>query len=80
MDVIVYIMDIPENLSKHLNHMRVLKSKGKIEKIPEVAYRVYNKKYEKPDLNEGIDKIIEIPFSFKGNDEDAKLFLYHYSF
>ncbi len=78
MSVIVYIMDIPENLSKHLNHMRVMQSHGKIEKIPEVAYRVYNKKYEVPTLNEGIDKIVDVPFMYKGND--TKYFLYHYSF
>jgi len=80
MKVVVYLMDIPENLSKHLNHMRVMKTQGKIEKIPEVAYRVYNKKYEEPSLEEGINKIINVPFSFTGNKENSKLFLYHYSF
>ena len=80
MKVVVYLMDIPENLSKHLNHMRVMKTQGKMEKIPEVAYRVYNKKYEEPSLEEGINKIINVPFSFTGNKENSKLFLYHYSF
>ena len=77
MPVTLYIMDIPENLAKHMSHMRVMKSQGKIEKIPEVAYRVYNKKYEEPGLDEGIDKIIKVPFSFEG---DNKYFFYHYSF
>lgn len=79
MDVTVYVMDIPENLSKHLNHMRVMKSKGKIDKISEVVYRVYNKKYEEPMEEEGIDKIIKIPFSYNDVD-DYKYFMYHYSF
>lgn len=80
MYISVYVMDIPENLSKHLNHMRVMKSEGKIKKIPEVAYRVYNKKYDAPNLDEGIDKIINVPFIFKGDNNDIKLFGYHYSF
>ena len=80
MSISVYLMDMPENLSKHLNHMRVMKTHGKTQKIPEVAYRVYNKKYETPSLGEGIDKIVNIPFSFNGNSDDEKLFLYHYSF
>jgi bifunctional polynucleotide phosphatase/kinase len=77
MIVTVYMMDVPELLSKHLNHMRVMKSNGKIEKIPEVAYRVYNKRYQAPNLDEGIDRIISIPFSFKGNGD---YFMYHYTF
>ena len=77
MPITVYIMDVPEKLAKHMSHMRVMKTEGKVEKIPEVAYRVYNKKYEAPSLNEGIDKIVKVPFSFKGDD---KYFLYHYSF
>ncbi len=75
--VTVYMMDVPELLSKHLNHMRVMKSGGQVEKIPEVAYRVYNKRYQAPNLDEGIDKIINVPFSFKGN---SKYFMYHYTF
>ncbi len=75
----VYLMDIPEILSKHLNHFRVQKSHGKIKKIPEIAYRVYNKRYQEPTLHEGIDQIIKIPFSFNGNKKDIGLFLYRYS-
>ena len=75
--VTVYMMDVPELLSKHLNHMRVMKSSGKVDKIPEVAYRVYNKRYQAPNLDEGIDKIISVPFSYKGKNE---YFMYHYTF
>lgn len=73
MSVTVYLMDIPENLSKHMSHMRVMKGEGN--KIAEVVYRVYNKRYEIPTLDEGIDKIIKIPYVYKG----SKYFKYHYS-
>jgi bifunctional polynucleotide phosphatase/kinase len=79
MYVSIYKMDISENLSKHLEQMRVMKSEGKIKKIPIVAYRMYNKKYEAPNISEGINKIINIPFVFKGNSNDIKLFRYHYN-
>jgi len=75
----VYMMDIPEILSKHLNQFRVQKSQGQIAKIPEIAYRIYNKKYQEPTLHEGIDQIIKIPFSFNSNKNDIKMFLYHYN-
>ena len=76
----VYLMDVPEILCKHLNNYRVEKSKGKIKRIPIIAYRVYNKKYQEPSLDEGIDQIIKIPFSFDGKTkEDVKMFLYHYT-
>lgn len=74
--VIIYVMDISENLSKHLNNMRVMKCEAN--KIPEVAYRVYNKRYEEPTKDEGIDKIIKIPFTYRGNKEDKRYFMYHY--
>lgn len=76
MPVYIYILDIPEKLSKHLNHMRVMK--GEAEKIPEVVYRVYNKRYEEPDVKEeGIEKVVRIPFGYKSGDK--KYFLYHYN-
>lgn len=75
--VSVYILDIPEALSKHLNNVRVMK--GEASKIPDVVYHVYNKKYEEPTLAEGIDKIVKIPFMFRGNSDDKKYFMYHYN-
>lgn len=76
MKVVVYKMDISEALSKHLNHMRVMTDH--IDKVPEVAYRVYNKKYEEPSIDEGIDEIINVPFIYKGINH--KYFNYFYSF
>lgn len=72
----VYLLDMPEKLSKHLNHMRVMK--GEAEKIPEVVYRVYAKRYEEPDVKEeGIEKVVRIPFGYKNGEK--KYFMYHYN-
>ena len=50
------------NLCKHLNDMRLEISQGKINKVPDIAYNVLNKKYSKPELKEGLSKIYTIPF------------------
>lgn len=73
-NVSVYVMDVPERLAKHMNRYRVQTQKKEL--IPEVVYRVFNKKYEEPRKNEGIDKIEHIPFSYRGKHN--KEFLYHY--
>ena len=78
--VTVYLVDIPEILSKHMDHFRVQKSQGELRILPNVVYHVYNKKYEKPIKGEGIDNIVKIPFSFEGTKDDEKIFLHHYSF
>lgn len=76
--VTLYFLDFPEYLSKHLNNFRVQKSKGNIKNLSQIVFRIYNKKFEEPHLNEDINKIIKIPFIFQGNKDDEKLFLYHY--
>ncbi len=53
----------PLNLCKHLNDMRVELGKGTINKVPDIAYNVLNKKYTKPEIKEGFDKIFIIPFT-----------------
>lgn len=72
----VLIMDIPEKLSKHLNYYRTQTKRDKL--IPQVAYNMYNKLYEEPSLDEGIDKVEKIPFVFKGNNRNKKIFMYSY--
>jgi len=51
-----------QEISIHMNHFRCQISKGETGIIPIVVYRIYNKKYQKPLLNEGFSKIIKIPF------------------
>lgn len=70
------------NLCKHLNDMRVEIGKGKITKVPEIAYNVLNKKYSKPELKEGFTEIYTIQFllpDIKNIDLIPKEFYYIYN-
>lgn len=79
-NITVYVVDIPEHLSKHMNHMRVQKTKGDRKIVPIIAYRIYNKKYEEPVKEEGIDKIVKLDFLYQGKSkEDNEQFQYHYN-
>ena len=49
-------------LSKHLNNLRVLVSKGDYGVTPMVAYNMFQKQYQKPSLGEGFSEIKEIGF------------------
>lgn len=61
--------NIPEIISKHLNNYRVQITKGQVKKIPNVVYRVYNKKFDEPTINEftGVDLIIP-QWKFESNN------------
>ena len=52
-------------LSKHLNNVRHLYNNQN--KVPDMVYHIYKKKYQPPSLNEGFDEIINIPFIFDDN-------------
>lgn len=47
-------MNVPIELAKHLNYMRMIKTGSK---IPTLVYNKLNKEYEAPDEGEGIDRI-----------------------
>ena len=49
--------------------------KYKINRIPEIAYNVIIKKYEKPQLDEGFNEIIKLE-AYKPKDLDYLLFYY----
>ena len=53
-------MNIPLLLCKHLNHYRLELYQNKNKLIPTIAYNILNKRYQKPNINEGFDEIIEI--------------------
>uniref|UniRef100_A0A6C0LE65 Zeta toxin domain-containing protein n=1 Tax=viral metagenome TaxID=1070528 RepID=A0A6C0LE65_9ZZZZ len=55
-------VNTPLKLCKHLNDTRVEIGKGSVVKVPDIAYNVLNKKYSKPKLEEGFNKIYIIPF------------------
>ena len=49
-------------LSDHLNYYRMYQTEGKERRIPDVAFRVYEKYYKEPELTEGITKIEHVNF------------------
>ena len=50
-----------------MNHYRCQNSKGMEKLVPIVVYRIYNKYFEYPELSEGFDSIIKIPFSINNS-------------
>jgi len=59
-------LDTPEEISRHLNYLRVHQSHGEKRRIPPVAFGVFNKKFEEPTLDEGFHIIIRKTFPLKG--------------
>jgi bifunctional polynucleotide phosphatase/kinase len=53
-----YIIEINDDLTRHLNYYRTQKSGGKIKLIPDIAYRMYKSKFENPLKSEGFNDII----------------------
>ena len=71
----IYI-DIPTELSHHLNFFRQNQTKGKIRRIPEVAYRTYEKNFEPPDKSEGFTDVQKVGFMpIFQSEEDKRIFL-----
>ncbi|KAJ8306571.1 hypothetical protein KUTeg_017116 [Tegillarca granosa] len=55
-------MKTPIELAHHLNFVRQNQTNGKVRRIPDVGYAVYNKNFQKPTMAEGFSEIIEINF------------------
>ena len=71
----IYI-DIPTELSHHLNFVRQNQTEGKIRRIPEVAYRTYEKNFEPPDKSEGFADVQKVGFiPIFQSEGDKKIFL-----
>ena len=71
-----FILTTPLEVAHHLNYMRQAQTEGEVRRIPNVAYNMYKKNFEKPDKKEGFDDILEIPFVPVFNDDkNKKLFL-----
>jgi bifunctional polynucleotide phosphatase/kinase len=50
------------DVAVHNNFFRVKETKGKVRRIPTVAYHTFNKKLEEPNTKEGFDSIETLPF------------------
>lgn len=73
--IICIVMDTPIEISQHNMRYRHYKSNGNIELIPDIAYRIFLKKYEEPNYDEGID-VIEHKMISISDDVDEDYFLY----
>jgi bifunctional polynucleotide phosphatase/kinase len=65
--IVCIILETSKQLAQHNNSYR--NYKYHVEKIPDIAYNVYIKKYNEPTTNEGIDKIIKME-PYKPKDLD----------
>lgn len=63
----VIYMNTSIELAKHLNNVRHIVSDGTIPKIPTIVYRVFNRYFVKPTLQEGFDVIEELDFHYDSN-------------
>lgn len=63
-------------VSVHNNYFRVKETKGKVRRIPAVAYNIFNKKLEEPTVREGFESVETVAFSPDfANLEKKKLYL-----
>jgi len=71
-----FVMKTSAELSDHLNYLRVRETNGAVRRIPDVAFRTFNKHFEEPETSEGFTEIRTIDFipDFKGNAEFEKMF------
>lgn len=54
----------PIELCKHNSHYRNFVTKGVTDVIPNIAYNMLNKKYTKPNIDEGFSSVDEVDFCF----------------
>lgn len=70
----LYLAVSPE-LSAHLNMYRQTQSLGQQRRVPEVGYRVFEKRFEQPSADEGFDEVRNLDFiPVFDSDDDKKLF------
>jgi bifunctional polynucleotide phosphatase/kinase len=71
-----FYVNTEKDVIDHLNLFR--ERTQNIRRIPDVAYNMFNKKFEKPQKKEGFDEIIEIDFVPQVPKENEKYFLHKY--
>ena len=55
-------LEASADLAHHLNYYRQNISKGVQRRVPDVGYRVYQSKFEKPSASEGFTSVVDVPF------------------
>lgn len=71
------IIHIDPIVAKHNTCYRAYITHGEIQNIPEVAFRMYKKKYQEPTEDEGIDEIINYENN-TGNIDDEDYRMYYF--
>eukprot|EP01126_Amoeba_proteus_P064559 TRINITY_DN905_c0_g1_i17.p1 TRINITY_DN905_c0_g1~~TRINITY_DN905_c0_g1_i17.p1 ORF type:complete len:262 (+),score=39.73 TRINITY_DN905_c0_g1_i17:564-1349(+) len=71
-----FYLKTPQEVANHLNYVRVMESNGEVRRIPDVAYRTFNKSFKEPSASEGFTEIREIEFipDLRGSEEFEKMF------
>ena len=67
-----FYLTTSQEICNHLNYVRVKETHGKVRRIPDVAYRIYNKNFEVPKKSEGFDKVIKIDFQANLDNKGLK--------
>lgn len=62
------IFNTSNELSQHNNYYRSITTGSSL--VPSIVYNIYNKKYEKPEINEGYYNIEEMEFRFEDKNEE----------
>ena len=65
-------LEVDHTLSYHMNMYRQNQSKGLQRRVPDVAYRTYDKYFEKPETAEGFSEVKLIDFVPKFDSESEK--------
>jgi len=70
-----FVFKTSPELCEHLNYVRVRETNGAVRRIPDVAYRTYNKNFEEPTTSEGFSEVRQIEFvpDFRGDEEFKKV-------
>ena len=77
-DIRCIVLNTSKEISKHNMMCRFYTSNGIISRIPELVYNNYNKKYEIPEMDEGIHKIEFIDYSKIANIRSKTYYEYYY--
>jgi bifunctional polynucleotide phosphatase/kinase len=77
-DIRCIVLNTSKELSKHNMMCRFYTSNGVISRIPELVYNNYHKKYEIPEMNEGIHKIDFIDYSKIADIKSKTYYEYYY--
>jgi bifunctional polynucleotide phosphatase/kinase len=71
-----FIMNTTEEHARHNNMYRYLYQNK--EKVPDIVYRIFNKKYKLPQLSEGFKDIVNINPEVPSRVTDSKYYFYLY--